>query len=117
MGSRKLPLVHDANASNHELTIEFEVPESLVYVEGHFPDFPLVPGVVQVNWVLHFLEEQVGIRGDLNKIDVLKFNSMLRPGDRGRLEVEVDPSEGQVAFEYLSDSDLISSGRLDMTIR
>ena len=117
MESRKLPRVDNTTVEEYEVKVDFEVPESLVYFEGHFPDFPLVPGVVQVNWVLHFLDELVGVRGDLNKIDVLKFNSMLRPGDRARLEADVDPTEGRVRFEYLNGEDLISSGRLDMTIQ
>jgi 3-hydroxymyristoyl/3-hydroxydecanoyl-(acyl carrier protein) dehydratase len=111
------PEVHGSNRTDKGYRLEFEVPESLVYFEGHFPDFPVVPGVVQVKWVLYYLEDIAGISGDLKGIEVLKFNRMLRPSDQGELEVEVDEESGHVSFEYRGDENLISTGRLDVTIR
>lgn len=69
----------------------FEVPERLVYLRGHFDSFPLVPGVVMVQWALQAAERSFGPLGQFQRLERLKFQTMLRPGMRFQLALSRKP--------------------------
>ena len=51
VGSRA-PLVLAETRGPRSLARELSVPDDLVFLEGHFDGFPVVPGVVQLGWVM-----------------------------------------------------------------
>nr|WP_146393291.1 3-hydroxyacyl-ACP dehydratase FabZ family protein [Allorhodopirellula solitaria] len=59
------------------------------FVQGHFPDYPLVPGVIQCECCLQagaiLLSEQTPEAGGFvpvaTRMDSVKFKNMVRPGD------------------------------------
>jgi 3-hydroxyacyl-[acyl-carrier-protein] dehydratase len=59
------------------------------FVQGHFPDYPLVPGVIQCECCLQagaiLLSERTPAVGDFvpvaTRMDSVKFKNMVRPGD------------------------------------
>ncbi|MCU0876914.1 MAG: beta-hydroxyacyl-ACP dehydratase [Pirellulaceae bacterium] len=74
------------------------------FFQGHYPDFPLVPGVIlceasmQAGAVLLSKVERgegVPVAGRLNDV---KFKRMVRPGDTVRLEVVLDDRMGDAFF-------------------
>ncbi|MDX1947176.1 MAG: 3-hydroxyacyl-ACP dehydratase FabZ family protein [Pirellulaceae bacterium] len=81
-------------------------PEEWFFL-GHYPDFPLVPGVIlceaamQAGAVLlskHATGDGVPVAGRLNDV---KFKRMIRPGDTVELETTLD--------ERMSDAFFLSS--------
>jgi len=80
-------------------------PEEFFF-QGHYPDFPLVPGVIlceaamQAGAVLlsrHSLGEGVPVAGRLNDV---KFKRMIRPGDTVLIEAALD--ERMAGAHFLS---------------
>jgi 3-hydroxyacyl-[acyl-carrier-protein] dehydratase len=74
------------------------------FFQGHYPDFPLVPGVIlceaamQAGAVLlskHPKGEGVPVAGRLNDV---KFKRMVRPGDTIRIETTLDERMGDAFF-------------------
>lgn len=74
------------------------------FFQGHYPDFPLVPGVIlceaamQAGAVLlskHSKGEGVPVAGRLNDV---KFKRMIRPGDTVRIEATLDERMGDAFF-------------------
>ena len=74
------------------------------FFQGHYPDFPLVPGVIlceaamQAGAVLlskQVTGEGVPVAGRLNDV---KFKRMIRPGDAVLLEVTLDERMGDAFF-------------------
>ena len=68
------------------------------FFQGHFPDRPVMPGVLviealaQAGGVLTQMTHGGGVEGRLSylvKVDNAKFSSMVVPGDRLDLEVEI----------------------------
>ena len=68
------------------------------FFQGHFPDRPVMPGVLvsealaQAGGVLTQMTHGGGVEGRLSylvKVDNAKFSSMVVPGDRLDLEVEL----------------------------
>jgi len=77
----------------------FEVPERLAYLRGHFDSFPLVPGVVMIQWALQTAERSFGALGSFRRLERLKFQSMLRPGMRFQLTLVRKPDAVSFTLE------------------
>ncbi len=69
----------------------YEVPERLIYLRGHFNGFALVPGVVMIQWALQAAEQSFGALGQFQRLERLKFQTMLRPGMRFQLTLARKP--------------------------
>lgn len=67
--------------------LTLEVPERLIFLEGHFEEHPLVPGVVMVQWAIELTGDSFGESGDFQGIERLKFQRALRPGARFTLQL------------------------------
>jgi GT2 family glycosyltransferase len=89
-----------------------KVPEDLEYLAGHFPGFPVVPGVAQIGWVVDFACELLGRSIAVQGIEALKFKRLLRPADVVHLRVELSPDRSALDFRFWDDGGVVSSGRL-----
>jgi hypothetical protein len=89
-----------------------KIPEDLECLAGHFPGFPVVPGVAQIGWVLDAARDVLGGLTTLRGIEALKFKRPLRPADVVHLSVEVSPDRGTLDFRLWDDASLVSSGRV-----
>jgi uncharacterized membrane protein len=88
------------------------VPHELECLAGHFPDVPIVPGVVQVDWAMQLIAEWTGRPPAIQGIDALKFKKPLRPGNEVTLVVEHEGGGAPFRFEFRGAEDVYSSGRI-----
>ncbi|HKE44749.1 MAG TPA: hypothetical protein VKB41_09465 [Steroidobacteraceae bacterium] len=58
------------------------------YFAGHFPGDPVVPGVVILDYVLETISRGAGKTCALRRLDAVKFQSPLRPGEELSVELE-----------------------------
>ena len=89
-----------------------KVPEDLEYLAGHFPGFPVVPGVAQLGWVVEAARELLGRPTSVQGIEALKFKRLLRPADVVHLRVELSADRNALDFRFWDDGGVVSSGRL-----
>lgn len=76
--------------------VEYDVPEDLPLFKGHFPQDPVLPGVILVEILaqcagLAYLSQE-GMRGKvayLAGIDQARFRRPVRPGETVRAEAEI----------------------------
>ncbi len=97
-----------------QLECRLRVPENLAFLDGHFPSFPLVAGVVQVHFVMGALEELLGASARLANLEALKFRDLLRPGQEFALRVAIAEDGERFEFVLLDAQDperVFSSGR------
>ncbi len=66
--------------------IDLALPLDLACFADHFPDAPVLPGVLQIGWALELAAPRLGTPRTCRAMDGLKFQRLLRPGDRVRLE-------------------------------
>jgi acyl-CoA synthetase (AMP-forming)/AMP-acid ligase II/3-hydroxymyristoyl/3-hydroxydecanoyl-(acyl carrier protein) dehydratase len=88
------------------------VPPTLGCLDGHFPGFPVVPGVAQLQWVLDVGARIVRAPLAVERIEALKFKDMLRPGQTFHLSAEVSERGDRLTFRLWNEQTLFSSGRL-----
>lgn len=98
------------------------------FFEGHFPDYPIMPGVllveamVQVGGLLACKSEPEADRNKLlyfMGIDKARFRRPVTPGDQVRMEVEVSKHRGKVwQFEAVAlvDGERAADAQLMATI-
>ncbi|WP_128896768.1 3-hydroxyacyl-ACP dehydratase FabZ [Longirhabdus pacifica] len=73
------------------------------FFPGHFPDYPVMPGVLIVEALAQVgavailkKEENEGKIGFLAGIDNMRFRGQVTPGDTLQLEVEITRSKGMI---------------------
>ena len=86
-----------------ELTIE--APLEHPCYAGHFPQRPIVPGVVLLDLVVAALQ-----RGAPREIGSVKFHRAVKPGDHFILRYEL--TGPQLSFRCVSGDQLLVDGRL-----
>ncbi len=77
---------------------------------GHFPNRPIVPGVLLLDWAQAAIEAQLG--QCVHALVEAKFHSPATPADTLKLDFEV--SDTVVRFEIRSESQKIASGRFPL---
>lgn len=93
------------------LFLTLEVPSDLDCFDGHFPGFPVLPGVVQLHWAVDICREHFGFGEAVCDIRRLKFKSVVTPPATLELELtRTGPHEARFAFT--DSGKLCSQGRL-----
>ena len=85
----------------------------LVWFEGHFPKLPVLPGVAQIDFAVHFGRLHFDISGAVTKMRGLKFQHLLHPNDAPILTLNWRAGKRELAFSYeLADGTPCSRGVL-----
>jgi 3-hydroxyacyl-[acyl-carrier-protein] dehydratase len=80
---------------------------------GHFPEFPVVPGVVLLDETLHAIDgAEPAAHALLWHIGTVKFHRAVRPGEQLQLEYELQP-DGRARFELRAADALVASGTIE----
>lgn len=103
------PLVLSSKSTSNRFDATFIFENNAEYFKGHFPDFPILPGVIQLHFAFHFLKTKFNIIPTKYSINKLKFTNLLLPN------VEVDftlekRSDKEFGFTYSKNEKSYSSG-------
>ncbi len=103
----------DQKTVDDELQLNLIVPPDLACFSGHFPKAPVLPGVVQVDWAMKLGQRLLNLPPRFAGMEVLKFQQLVRPGDRLRLTLRFDNQRSKLHFAFHnSDGAPCSSGRI-----
>lgn len=92
--------------------LAIEAAPDLPYFDGHFAGAPVLAGVVQLEWAVHFGRELFALRDGFQRLDVLKFQQVVRPGDALQLSLHWDEERTTLTFGYTSQAGPHSGGRI-----
>jgi hypothetical protein len=98
--------------------VTLEVPERLAYCEGHFPEQPVVPGVVMLQWAVSLAYRHLGLDGTFQRLERVKFPQLLLPGERVRLSLiwQSDAEGGKLAFDLSGQRGCHASGKMRFAV-
>lgn len=91
------------------------VPLDLDYFSGHFAAFPLVPGVVELQWVMDAWQKIHHQPLTALQINNLKFQHFLRPADVVTLTLQWQPESRKLQFQLRNQQAVCTSGRIVMS--
>ena len=100
---------------NQFANIELVLPAELLWFSGHFPDCPILPGVAQINWVMHYANQLLGDLPAVKSLDVIKFQRPLMPEDKVLLVLNWQQDNHKLIFKYLVHGEITaSSGKISL---
>lgn len=97
--------------TDESIKVGVYIQKSLSWFEGHFPNQPVLPGVVQTHWACE-LAQHVFARKGLKKVNNLKFKTMILPETYLTLNLSFNSVKNSVSFSYTHDNDTFSTGSL-----
>lgn len=98
------------NAEAH--LFQGRVPLDLVYFGGHFATFPLVPGVIELQWVRDLAERFDWGRQSVVRVENLKYQQFLRPHHEVFAELKYDADKNKLTFKLENHEAVCASGRI-----
>lgn len=111
LGPIRDPKIISINVENTSAVIHLSVPEELAYLEGHFSGHPIVPGIVQLHWVVNLSKEIWGITGEIEEVSQIKFSKLMRPLEGFDLKIEHNFKDSLIKYSYKNNENQYSSGR------
>lgn len=106
------PDILGAREEDGRWLLSLRVPLDLRYFSGHFPSTPVLPGVAQIDWVMDLARRYLELPPRFQGMEVMKFQQLVRPGDRLELDLRFDAERGKLYFAYQVNDQPASSGRL-----
>lgn len=108
-----LPQITTAERAGDSVRLTLHVSPALDYFPGHFPGFPILPGVVQVDWVVRLAREHLGIpAAGFSALRALKFSSPVLPDTGLALQIDWLSDKQRLDFSYRNDERVVASGQI-----
>ena len=113
-----LPEIISRERAEDRITVRARVPKDLDYFDGHFEEFAVVPGVVQLEWVARFLKEFISAlpgRPGLPALSVMenvKFHDVLLPEAECSIEIIWEADKSRARYLICDGDKKYSSGRM-----
>jgi 3-hydroxyacyl-[acyl-carrier-protein] dehydratase len=106
------PLFIRMRQSADTLHAAFHLPGDFVWLEGHFPGEPILPGIAQLRLAIRMVQTLTGREVQPRAIHQLKFKSPVRPDQILELALRLIDDGGTVLFSIRSARGEHTSGRL-----
>ncbi|MEX2451666.1 MAG: AMP-binding protein [Rhodospirillales bacterium] len=105
-----MPETVAAAVDGTSVRLTLAIDAGLRWFEGHFPGHPVLPAVVQLDWVATFAERYLG----LPRLPFCRFSMKCRktiaPGDPVELEIAWREKDARLTFTYANGDDIYSLG-------
>ncbi len=89
----------------NSVSLEFSIPESSDFFDGHFPEFKLLPAVAQFEVVTRFSRKYFNTQRYVPAIKRIKFSNPIRPDTNVHLDLEYRAEKSSVSFS-MQDADI-----------
>ncbi|MFZ6751419.1 AMP-binding protein [Undibacterium sp. Ren11W] len=108
----RLPRLKLLEREANRLALEVIAPADLLYFDGHFSQMAILPGVVQLDWAIHYGCEYFALAAGFEAVHALKFQQVIRAEMPVTLELIFDAQKNSLNFRYFSAAHAHSSGRI-----
>lgn len=100
---------------SHSVSVTLHIPDDLSWFDGHFDSQPILPGVAQIDWVMHYAAQYLVPNGQFSSLDQVKFINPILPGHNIQIQIEWHELKQQLVFYYYYlgiEYNTMSSGKI-----
>ena len=93
--------IHDEKVISRDETsvvLEFVIPGSSDFYDGHFPQYKLLPAVAQFEVITRFSRKYFGTQRYVPNIKRIKFSAPIKPETKIHLELTYKKEKSSVTF-------------------
>ena len=105
-----LPVVLTQQSQDAQISYALEFIPELECFKGHFPNFPIYPGVGQIGFIQHFAKQNWADLLWCNGFEQLKFQGLIQHYQT--VELVLSRKAHKVSFELKNHDKILASGRL-----
>lgn len=115
-----LPIELAVRHDDRQARLLLRLPPELFWFKGHFPGRPLLPGVAQLDWVMHYGRTLLAPDWVFSHIESVKFQRPVLPGHTVSLVLDWHRDRCRLAFSYHIQPDgageaiIASSGKIGL---
>lgn len=107
------PTILAERAGARRVELDLHLPQQLLFFRGHFERYPVLPGIVQLHWAVHYARRHFDLDGRFPASFLVKFRDLIRPGEA--LTLSLDHIDPKIIFEYGKPGTPRSSGQVTFT--
>lgn len=108
------PIAEVISQDTQSVALQLHLPPDLACFVGHFPDFPVLPGVVQLDWALQLAATHMGVTPDTAIRLQVKHKRIVVPLSPLMLDLRIDPSGQKLQFTYRSAGAVVTEGSVTL---
>ena len=82
--------------NNQHINAVFSFKKELDLFRGHFPENPILPGIVQIEMVKYALEKSFDTCLSIKSVKKTKFSSLIHPGEIVYLDITMNKEENSL---------------------
>lgn len=113
-----LPIERSRQQQDQSVTLTLQVEAGLFWFRGHFTDLPILPGVAQLNWVMHYGVSLLAPGKQFAMMDNIKFQQPVLPDSLLQLRLDWDAAKSRLSFRYSllkeEGEQIASSGKIQL---
>ena len=113
----KNPEVVSVIRSDDQIELSLLIPPTLIYFRGHFPNFPILPGIVQLDWAIQYGRDNFDLGAVSPTTIRIKFRKPIRPNTRVTLSLKHLRARNAIDFNYTDAKGACSSGQIGFESR
>lgn len=110
-----VPIVRIIAAEAGHVTLDLDLPADLPCFRGHFPGFPVLAGVVQIDWVMQLAMAHLRCDEPAASDFRIKFKRVITPGNPLTLTLGHDAGRRRLDFVYRTGALVASQGHVMLT--
>lgn len=103
-----MPFVFDVKKDSDYVEYGVVFPKSCNFFEGHFTNFPVLPGVVQLFFANYFAQEAFGLKVSTESVKKIKFSKIIKPDEK--LALIFEKKGNSITYTYKKDEQICSGG-------
>ena len=105
------PIMQNITKTENLFSATFTFLKDSAYFNGHFPEHPILPGVIQIYFVLSLIKQYFNIETNDYHVLKLKFSNLILPNTPVLFELKRD-KENEFSFNYFDNDKKYSNGKI-----
>ncbi|MGE9550490.1 3-hydroxyacyl-ACP dehydratase FabZ family protein [Erwinia amylovora] len=95
-----LPVELSCQQQGGQAEIVLRAQAELFWFRGHFPGQPILPGVAQLDWVMHYGLKLLAPDKAFSSVENIKFQQPILPGSTLKLMLSWNAAKNWLLFDY-----------------